>query len=205
MKLHLNFSPQSYRTRQWIAFSLYSLSCVLIALLFLKGEQFKTLENETQALKTRIEQIQAYETKLQNQLQKRGDSSKKVSLDTLEDEISFSNDLIFKKSFYWTQFLSDLEKQLPKEVAIRHIQPSFDKGRVKIGGSAKTLKTLTRLMTRLQSDKNFEDVLLLDQKPDLKSRVKNTTRFTLTFRYLNNHLKHNRLSTAKPKTTEQAS
>ncbi len=184
MKIRLNFSPQNYRTRRWIVCALYSISLVLIALLFLKGEQFKSLENEAEALEVRIEQTRTHKIKLQTRLQKTVNPLQQVSLDSLEDQISFANQLIIKKSFYWTQFLSDLEKQVPKKVAIRQIQPSFDKGRVKIAGSAKTLLTLTRFMTDLQSDKKFEDVLLLDQKPDLKARVKNTIRFTLTFRYL---------------------
>ncbi len=50
-----------------------------------------------------------------------------------------------------------------------------------------TLKGLTQLMIQMQSHAHFDNVMLLDQKVDTKSNVKNAIQFSVAFQYSKGH------------------
>jgi Tfp pilus assembly protein PilN len=189
MKIRLNLALREYRRRRWIRLALNVASILLLSLLIREGMLYKRLRSEEADFQLRIERIRRQQDLIREGLRALGKEPTEESFKTLRKEVAFANDLIFRKTFSWTEFLSDLEARVPPDVAVGRIQPSFATGMVLIGGTARSLKELTRLIIQLQSDPTFEDVFLLDQKVDPNSPVKDAVEFSIQFRYRERYAK----------------
>jgi hypothetical protein len=189
MKIRLNLAVQEYRLRRWVRLTLNVASVLLLALLLREATLYARLRREDADFRLRIERVRHQQDLIREGLRALGKEPTEESFKTLRKEVAFANDLIFRKTFSWTEFLSDLEERVPADVAVSRIQPSFATGMVLIGGTARSLKDLTRLIIQLQSDPTFEDVFLLDQKVDPKSPVKEAVEFSIQFRYRERYAK----------------
>jgi Tfp pilus assembly protein PilN len=172
-----------YRQRRKIRLSLFTLSLIVLSLLGWEGVEYRKLRLQEEEFEGRMERVLRQEEALAKEIRALGKQVDEASSKMLHKEVAFVNEIIDQKVFSWTQFLSDLEGRIPRDVAISRIQPTFATGLVRIGGTARSLKGLTDLMIQLQSDPMFEEVFLLDQKLDPKGPVADSVDFSIQFRY----------------------
>ena len=80
----------------------------------------------------------------------------------LEQEVSFTNQMLAKRAFSWTRFLTDLEEAVPPNVSIGSVALSFKDGvsTIALTGSALGLRDLTTLVNGLESHPTFRQVVL---------------------------------------------
>jgi len=97
----------------------------------------------------------------------------------LAAQVGFANDLIAKRVFSWTRFLSDLEETVPPRVSINSIRIDFKDAIIAIGGSALSLKDLTAFIISLEDHRAFKDAALLQHRV----RDNDIVEFSLTVRY----------------------
>src|SRR5438445_8520330 len=97
----------------------------------------------------------------------------------LTAQVAFTNDLIAKRAFSWTRFLSDLEETVPPRVSINSIRLDFKDAVIAIGGSALSLKDLTTFIVSLEDHRAFKDANLLQHRV----RDNDIVDFSLTVRY----------------------
>ena len=113
----------------------------------------------------------------------------------LEQEVSFTNQMLAKGAFSWTRFLTDLEEAVPPNVSIGSVALSFKDGvsTIALTGSALGLRDLTTLVNGLESHPTFRQVVLSHhqtqgspERADGPSRDKDGPRaveFSLTVTY----------------------
>ena len=183
MRIRLNLASRDIRWRRWIRWALVALSLAFLGTLTGEAVLYSQMRNDESLFEDRIRRIDLQEQKVQNEIRAMGTEPSEASFKELRKSVAFANDLIYQKAFSWTRFLSDFEAQVPPDVAVNRIQPSFSTGLVQVAGVARSLKELTKLMIQLESDPKFLDVFLLDQKVDPKAPVKDAVAFSIQFRY----------------------
>jgi Tfp pilus assembly protein PilN len=102
-----------------------------------------------------------------------------TAMGRLTAQVVFANDLIAKRAFSWTRFLSDLEATVPPRVSINSIRLDFKDAVIAIGGSALSLKDLTTFIISLEDHRAFKDATLLHHRVQDNDVVE----FSLTVRY----------------------
>jgi len=80
----------------------------------------------------------------------------------LEQEVSFANQMVAKRAFSWTRFLTDLEDAVPPRVSISSVALGFKDGAstITLTGSALMLRDLTALVNGLENHAAFRHVVL---------------------------------------------
>jgi Tfp pilus assembly protein PilN len=120
------------------------------------------------------------DSRLQLQAKAEGLDVSDAALQRLPVGVAFANQVITKRAFSWTRFLSDLEEAVPPRVAIHNIRLDFKDSMITLSGSALTLQDLTTLIIGLEDHRAFKDAILgRHQVQD------NSLDFTLTVRYHN--------------------
>ena len=98
----------------------------------------------------------------------------------LNNEFSYVNNLIEKKNFSWSKFLSQLESTVPQgKISITSVNPSFSGGNVSIDGVANSIDDLIKFMKNLQNSANFKNAFLNEQRNASESNVS----FNISFKY----------------------
>jgi Tfp pilus assembly protein PilN len=82
----------------------------------------------------------------------------------IKQEVAFINQLADKRSFSWTQLLSDLEEALPPGTSIGKIQLDMKESLVTFDGLAARMQDLNALMASLQSHRSFSRPVLHHHK-----------------------------------------
>lgn len=103
-----------------------------------------------------------------------GPSSQQLSL-----EVGLANQLLTKRNFSWTQFLSALEAAIPKHVSIKSIRLDPGSAVVHMTGLAVTVEDVTALTVTLQDHAVFRDPVLGQHRVESNGLVE----FDLTLRY----------------------
>jgi Tfp pilus assembly protein PilN len=81
-------------------------------------------------------------------------------INSLPREVAFANQLLEKRAFSWTRFLSDLEEAVPPRISISSVTLNFKDKTITLNGMALTLKDLTALVAGLESHPAFKEVVL---------------------------------------------
>ncbi len=81
-------------------------------------------------------------------------------INALPREVAFANQLLAKRAFSWTRFLSDLEEAVPARVSISSVTLNFKDNTITLNGAAVTLKDLTALVASLEHHPAFKEVVL---------------------------------------------
>jgi len=101
------------------------------------------------------------------------------SLQQLPAEVSLANQLLTKRHFSWTQFLSALEAAIPQHVSIKSIRLDPGSAVVHMTGLAVTVEDVTTLTVTLQDHAVFRDPVLGQHRVGPDGLVE----FDLTLRY----------------------
>jgi hypothetical protein len=97
----------------------------------------------------------------------------------LPKEVAFANQLIAKRGFSWTRFLSELEQSIPSRIAVNSIRLDPTNSVVHLTGSALNLEDVTALTVMFQDHARFKDPVL-GQHRDVGNGL---VEFDLSLRY----------------------
>ena len=179
-------SPAVARRRN--IFRMSAAAClVLLVLIGVDLNRWRSLRQETAAFDLRAAQLSGEVREAQEALLRLGRSATPKAQEEMQDEIAAVNSLIRKKHFSWSTFLTDIERQVSRDISIRRIHPDAKGDVVMLEGVARSLPTLTAFVNQMQQSKSFAEVFLLDQKrggnemDDADSAV---TSFSIRFRYV---------------------
>jgi Tfp pilus assembly protein PilN len=100
-------------------------------------------------------------------------------LQQLSAEVGLANQLLTKRNFSWTQFLSALEAAIPQHVSIQSIRLDPGSAVVHMIGLAATVEDVTALTVTLQDHTAFHDPVLGQHRVGPNGLVE----FDLTLRY----------------------
>jgi Tfp pilus assembly protein PilN len=113
------------------------------------------------------------------QAQQEGIDLSGPSLQQLPAEVTLANQLLTKRNFSWTQFLSALETAIPQQVSIKSIRLDPGNAVVHMKGLAVTVEDVAALTVALQNHAVFRDAVLGQDRVGPDGLVE----FDLTLRY----------------------
>lgn len=130
-------------------------------------------------MQARLDHVRMQDHQLLAEAQQEGIDLSGPSLQQLPAEVSLVNQLLTKRHFSWTQFLSALEAAIPQHVSIKSIRLDPGSAVVHITGLAVTVEDVTALTVTLQDHAVFRDPVLGQHRVGPDGLVE----FDLTLRY----------------------
>jgi hypothetical protein len=161
--------------------ALILLSLLFMGLIAWDLQQARTINSQVVEVEQALARARDQDSRLQLQAKAEGLDVSDAALQRLPVGVAFANQIITKRVFSWTRFLSDLEEAVPPRVAIRNIRLDFKDSMITLSGSALTLQDLTALIIGLEDHRAFKDAILGRHQVQDNSLVE----FTLTVRYHN--------------------
>jgi Tfp pilus assembly protein PilN len=134
---------------------------------------------DRQDMQAGLDQVRMQDGQLLVQAQQEGMDLSESSLQQLPTEVSLANQLLTKRHFSWTQFLSTLEAAIPQHVSIKSIRLDPGSAVVHMTGLAVTVEDVTALTVTLQDHAVFRDPVLGQHRVGPDGLVE----FDLTLRY----------------------
>jgi len=130
-------------------------------------------------IQARLDHGRMQDHQLLAQAQQEGIDLSGPSLQQLPAEVSLANQLLTKRHFSWTQFLSTLEAAIPQHVSIKSIRLDPGSAVVHMTGLAVTVEDVTALTVTLQDHAVFREPVLGQHRVGPDGLVE----FDLTLRY----------------------
>lgn len=130
-------------------------------------------------MQARLDHVRMQDHQLLAEAQQEGIDLSGPSLQMLPAEVSLANQLLTKRHFSWTQFLSALEAAIPRRVSIKSIRLDPGSTIVHVTGLAVTVEDVTALTVTLQDHAVFRDPVLGQHRMGSDGLVE----FDLTLRY----------------------
>jgi hypothetical protein len=158
---------------------LVALSGILgVSILWSVAQTVMTMRNQHD-MQARFDHIRMQDHQLLAEAQQEGIELSGPSLQQLPAEVSLANQLLIKRHFSWTQFLSALEAAIPRYVSIKSIRLNPESAVVHMTGLAVTVEDVTALTVTLQDHALFRDSVLGQHRVGPDGLVE----FDLTLRY----------------------
>ena len=111
-------------------------------------------------IQARIDQAHAQDQQLIKEAQAEGLDLSEAALRRIPAEVSLANQLLAKRNFSWTHFLSGLEEAIPPRVSIKGVRLDPASAVIHMTGTAATVEDVTALTLKLQSHPVFHDPVL---------------------------------------------
>ena len=115
---------------------------------------------EARAIQERLERVREQDQQLLAEAKQQQIDLSESSLQGLPAEVALANQLLAKRNFSWTEFLSGLEEVIPPRVAIESVRLDPGSAVIHLTGSAVSLEDVTALTVKLQDHQTFHDPVL---------------------------------------------
>ena len=115
---------------------------------------------ELRDVQARLDQVREEDQHLMKEAQAEGLDLSDTALRQLPAEVSLANQLLAKRNFSWTHFLSGLEEAIPPRVSIKGVRLDPVSAVIHMTGAATTVEDVTALTLKLQSHPVFHDPVL---------------------------------------------
>jgi Tfp pilus assembly protein PilN len=115
---------------------------------------------DLQEIRIRIDQAHEQDQQLIKEAQAEGLDLSEGALRHLPAEVSLANQLLAKRNFSWTNFLSGLEEAIPPRVSIKGVRLDPASAAIHMTGAAVAVEDVTALTLKLQSHPVFHDPVL---------------------------------------------
>src|ERR687898_42484 len=113
--------------------------------------------HETEA---RLNQARAQDQQLIDEARAAGIDLSEAALRQLPGEVALANQLLTKRNFSWTLFLSGLEEAIPPRVSIKSVRLDPASAVIHMTGAAVTVEDVTGFTLKLQAHPVFHDPVL---------------------------------------------
>ncbi len=136
---------------------------------------------DVESMESALKQVQDRDRELLKDAQGEGIDLSESTLVGLPKEIEFANQLIDKRSFSWTRFLTELEQAIPQRIAVNSIRLDLVNSTIMLTGSARALEDVTTLTVTFQDHPRFKEPVL-GQHRDMGNGL---VEFDLSIKYRN--------------------
>jgi type IV pilus assembly protein PilN len=124
------------------------------------GAQTWMALQDLQEIQARIDQAREQDQQLIKEAQAEGLDLSEAALRQVPAEVLLANQLLAKRNFSWTNFLSGLEEAIPPRVSIKGVRLDPASAVIHMTGAAATVEDVTALTLKLQSHPVFHDPVL---------------------------------------------
>lgn len=99
--------------------------------------------------------------------------------------IRFYNDIIVRKSTNWLSLLELFENATPEGISLSSLTPDKSKEEWKLEGRARSFKVVQHYLEKLETSKNFSNVLLLSHQNMAAGEKVRGVQFTISCKVMN--------------------
>jgi len=177
--LAVDLSGSHYAYQGRVCAALVLVSLFLVGLIVWNVREARAIRTQAMEVEQALARVQEQDRQVQLRGQMEGVDLSDTAMGRLTAQVVFANDLIAKRAFSWTRFLSDLEATVPPRVSINSIRLDFKDAVMAIAGSALSLKDLTDFIISLEDHRAFKDAHLLHHRVQDNDVVE----FSLSVRY----------------------
>jgi Fimbrial assembly protein (PilN) len=115
---------------------------------------------EIESMAGTLARVQEQDRELLASVGREGMDLSDAAIQLLPKEVAFANQLIAKRGFSWTRFLSELEQSIPPRIALNSIRLDPSNSVVHLTGSALNVEDVTALTVMFQDHARFKDPVL---------------------------------------------
>ncbi|MGD9728439.1 MAG: PilN domain-containing protein [Nitrospiraceae bacterium] len=156
-----------------------AVSAVLCLVMLWDLRQAWEIGEENEAMTATVARVREQDSELLAKVARQGMDLSDSAIQLLPKEVAFANQLIAKRGFSWTRFLSELEQSIPPRIAVNSIRLDPTNSVVHLTGSALNLEDVTALTVMFQDHARFKDPVL-GQHRDVGNGL---VEFDLSLRY----------------------
>jgi Tfp pilus assembly protein PilN len=153
----------SSRYRGYVAPARLALQIAALVLGVLVSWNFVQTWSAVQGLRdvqARLDQARDQNQQLLKEAQAEGFDLSEPAVRGLPAEVALANQLLAKRNFSWTHFLSGLEEAIPPRVSIKGVRLDPASAAIHMTGAAVSVEDVTALTLKLQSHPVFHDPVL---------------------------------------------
>jgi hypothetical protein len=156
-----------------------AISAVLCLIMLWDLRQAWDIGQDNEAMTATLARVREQDRELLAKVSRQGMDLSDSAIQMLPKEVAFANQLIAKRGFSWTRFLSELEQSIPPRIAVNSIRLDPASSVVHLTGSALNLEDVTALTVTFQDHARFKDPVL-GQHRDVGNGL---VEFDLSLRY----------------------
>ena len=177
---HINLSSR-YRSYTAPLRTLLVGSCALlsIGICWSLGQAFLGYQ-ESGTIAAELDRARQQDDQLVAEAKQEGIDLSETALQQLPAEVALANQLLEKRTFSWTMFLTGLEQAIPPRLAISSVRLEAGGSLVHLTGAAVSLEDITEFTVGLQEHPKFKDPVLAQHRGGTNGLVE----FEITLRYL---------------------
>jgi len=140
-------------------------SCILLVVGICRdlGHMFLTYQ-ESVIIQAELDRVRQQDLDLIAEARREGIDLSAESLKQLPSEVELANQLLGKRTFSWTQFLTELEQAIPPRLALSSVRLDQAGRMVRLTGTAASLEDITTFTVGLQDHATFKDPILAQHR-----------------------------------------
>ena len=140
-------------------------SCVLLVIgICWNLRQAILTYQESSAIQAELDRVRQQDLDLIAEARHEGIDLSEVALKRLPSEVELANQLLEKRTFSWTQFLTELEQAIPPRLALSSVRLDQAGTMVRLTGTAMSLEDITTFTVGLQDHATFKDPILAQHR-----------------------------------------
>lgn len=140
-------------------------SCVLIALgICWDVGQTIFVYQETVTIQAELDRVRQQDLALIAEARQEGIDLSEEALKRLPFEVELANQLLEKRTFSWTRFLTELEQAIPSRLALSSVRLDQAGTMVRLKGTAMSFEDITTFTVGLQDHATFKDPVLAQHR-----------------------------------------
>jgi hypothetical protein len=119
---------------------------------------------ESRIIEAELERVRQLDHALMAEASKEGIDLSSGALKRLSSEVDLANQLIEKRIFSWSTFLTELERTVPPRIALTSVRLDQPSKTVQLTGTAVSLEDVTAFTVGLQNHATFKDPVLAQHR-----------------------------------------
>lgn len=155
-----------------------SCALLLLGILWNLGQAILGYQ-ESLSIEAELDRSRQQDAQLVEEARQEGLDLSDAALQQLPNEVALANQLLEKRAFSWTKFLSGLEQAIPPRLALSSVRLETGGTSVHLTGSAMSLEDITAFTVGLQDHPTFKDPVLAQHRVGTNGLVE----FDVTLRY----------------------
>lgn len=140
-------------------------TCVLLASAIVWNlAQAVMAYQECRTIEAELDRVRQQDRNLIAEARREGVDLSEHALSRLAFEVELANQLLEKRVFSWTKFLTELEQAVPPRLALSSVRLDQAGTTVRLTGTAMSLEDITAFTVGLQSHATFQDPVLAQHR-----------------------------------------
>ena len=140
-------------------------SCVLLVIgICWNIRQAILTHQESLTIQAELDRVRQQDLDLIAEARHEGIDLSEEALKRLPSEVELANQLLGKRTFSWTQFLTELEQAIPPRLALSSVRLDQAGTMVRLTGTAMSLEDITIFTVGLQDHATFKDPILAQHR-----------------------------------------